>query len=58
MMHRISLAIAFLCFAVAVVIIIFAEGLRVYYSGGLFIVLGVVSLINARRFKRRDSSRG
>jgi hypothetical protein len=37
------------CFAVAAVIVLFGEGLRVVYSGGFFLLMGIIMLINARR---------
>jgi peptidoglycan/LPS O-acetylase OafA/YrhL len=39
------------CFILAIVIFVFAEGLRVVYSGGFFVLLGVVLLLSGRRGK-------
>ena len=44
------------CFAVAAVIVIFGEGLRVVYSGGFFLLMGVIMLINARRGGRSKTA--
>ena len=55
-MQRTSLIIAIVCLAVAAVIVIFGEGLRVIYSGGFFVLMGIVMLINARRWAKGKSA--
>jgi hypothetical protein len=50
---RIYLAVAF--FAVAVIIFASTDGPRRIYSSGLFAVLGVVLLVNARRGRKPRS---
>jgi len=48
-MNRTQLAIAIVCLALAAVIFVFADGARRVYAGGLFLVLGIVTLVNAKR---------
>jgi len=47
-MKKLPLLIAIGCFLVALIIILFGSGLKVIYSSGLFIILGIVLLINAK----------
>jgi hypothetical protein len=51
-MHKFSVIAAVVCFALTAVIILYGEGLRVVYSGGFFALMGIVMLVNARRWKR------
>ena len=44
-------AIASLLFAA--VILVWGEGLRRWYSGGFFALIGIIMLINARRWRTR-----
>ena len=53
-MNRIALAAGILCIGMAVVVFVFAEGLRRWYSGLFFAVLGVVMLLNAARWRRGE----
>jgi hypothetical protein len=48
-MKKPELFIALIWFVIALIIFIFGSGLRVIYSGGFFIMLGIVTLISARR---------
>lgn len=41
--------LAIVCFLIAIIIFVFAEGARRIYSGGFFVFLGVMLLVNARR---------
>ena len=47
-MNRFQLVMGLICLVLAVVILIFADGLRRWYSGGFFLLLGVVMLLGAR----------
>jgi hypothetical protein len=47
--HKTPLLIAGAFFALAAVILVFADGARRFYAGGLFVVLGIVTLVNAIR---------
>ena len=51
-MKRMALATGILCIALAVIIFIFAEGLRRWYSGLFFIFIGITMLINFIRWQR------
>ena len=55
-MQRFSLMAAIVCFAIAAVIIVSGEGLRVVYSGGFFLLLGIALLVNARRGVKRKTA--
>jgi hypothetical protein len=48
-MRKTSLLSAVACFAVAAVILVFADGARRVYAGAFFLMLGVVVLVNAKR---------
>ena len=48
-MNRSNLILALLSFALAVVIFLFTDGARRWYSSALFVVLGAVMLVSARR---------
>lgn len=52
-MNKVSLIIGLLCLVVAVMVFVFADGLRRYYSGIFFVIIGAVSLTNAWRWKRK-----
>ena len=43
-----TLVLGIACLVLAVVILVFADGARRWYSGAFFAVLGVVLLLNAR----------
>jgi hypothetical protein len=47
-MKKVPLIIALGCFFIALIIILFGSGLKVIYSGGFFIILGIVLLVNAK----------
>lgn len=47
--RKLALTIGPLCFVLAVVILIFADGLRRWYSGLFFAVIGAVILLGALR---------
>ena len=40
-----------LCILLAVVVFVFAEGLRRWYSGIFFVIIGIVLLVNALRWR-------
>jgi putative Ca2+/H+ antiporter (TMEM165/GDT1 family) len=42
--------------ALAVLIFVFADGLRRWYSGGFFLIIGVWMLLQARRSGSADKS--
>jgi hypothetical protein len=50
-MSKLSLVTGLLCVVLAIVILVFAEGLRRWYSGLFFALIGVLSLVNARRWR-------
>jgi hypothetical protein len=52
-MNRLNLILALLSFALAVVIFLFTDGARRWYSSALFVVLGAVMLVSARRGRTR-----
>ncbi len=54
-MKRFAVPAAILCFGLAVAVFVFAEGMRRWYSGIFFLVLGAVLLMNAGlgRFRTR-----
>jgi len=47
-MKKLPLYTAVGCFLIALIIILFASGLKVIYSSGFFIILGIVLLVNAK----------
>jgi len=48
-MSKVSLAFGILFIVLAVIIFVFADGLRRWYSGIFFAVMGTVALVNALR---------
>ncbi len=54
-MNRLNLILTLLSFAVALIIFLFADGARRWYSGALFVVLWVVMLVSAKRGQTRAS---
>ena len=52
-MNKVTLVIGLLCFVAAVIIFVFADGLRRYYSGIFFAIVGTVMMINALRWRRK-----
>ena len=51
-MNKLALAVGILCCVAAVVIFIFADGMRRWYSGLFFAILGAVTLLQALRWRR------
>jgi hypothetical protein len=48
-MKRMALVVGILCIGLAIVILVFADGLRRWYSGLFFALIGTVMLVNAAR---------
>jgi hypothetical protein len=51
-MSKLALVTGILCCVLAVIIFIFADGLRRWYSGIFFALIGVVTLLQAARWRR------
>ena len=51
-MSKFSLITAILCIVMTVVVFVFADGLRRWYSGIFFAVMGLVMLVNTLRWRR------
>jgi ABC-type multidrug transport system permease subunit len=51
-MSKVALVTAIVCIVIAVVVFIFADGLRRWYSGIFFAVMALVMLVNALRWRR------
>jgi hypothetical protein len=51
-MGKLALGIGLACLALAVIVLVLADGPRRWYSGGFFALMGVVSLANAVRWRR------
>jgi uncharacterized membrane protein len=49
-MSKMALVVGILGILLALIVFVFADGLRRWYSGIFFAVLGIVMLINARRW--------
>ena len=54
-MNRLYLILTVLSLALAVIIFLFADGARRWYSSAFFVVLGVVMLASAKRGRNRPS---
>ena len=54
-MNRTQTIIGGICLVLAAVIFVFAEGARRIYAGSFFALLGVVTLVNARRSGSRGN---
>ena len=52
-MNRLNLILVLLSFALAVIIFLFADGARRWYSSAFFVVLGAVMLFNVKRSRTR-----
>jgi hypothetical protein len=52
-MNKVTLIVGILCMVLALVIFVFAEDLRRWYSGGFFAIIGTLMLLNAWRWRRR-----
>ncbi|MEE4311543.1 MAG: hypothetical protein V2J62_06705 [candidate division KSB1 bacterium] len=53
-MNKTQLIIGIISLLIAIMIIIFGNGLRVIYSSALFIFLGVLMIFRAARGKEKD----
>jgi len=51
-MSTVVLCIAILCGVLALIVFVFADGLRRYYSGIFFAVIGTIMLVHALRWRR------
>jgi hypothetical protein len=51
-MSKVALLTAIICAVMAVVVFVFADGLRRWYSGIFFAVMALVMLLNALRWRR------
>jgi len=51
-MGVLALVSGIICVAMAVIILVYADGLRRWYSGAFFAVMGVVLLSSAARWRR------
>jgi len=52
-MKRLNLILALVSFALAVIIFLFTDGARRWYSSAFFVVLGVVMLVSVKRGQAR-----
>ena len=48
-MKKSSLVFGLVCLALAIVIFVFADGLKRFYSGGFFLMIAVVIFLASRR---------
>ena len=53
-MSKVALVFGILCVVLAVIVFVFADGLRRYYSGIFFAIMGTVMLVNALRWRHGD----
>ena len=51
-MSKLALVSGILCIVLALVVFVFADGLRRWYSGIFFTIMGAVALVNAVRWRR------
>lgn len=51
-MSKVALVSGLLCIVVAVIVFVFANGLRRWYSGIFFALIGTIMLVNAVRWRR------
>jgi len=51
-MNKLALIVGILCCLVAAIIFVFAEGLRRWYSGVFFALIGVFTILQAARWRR------
>jgi hypothetical protein len=54
-MAKMALVTSVLCLVLAIVVFVFADGLRRWYSGIFFAVMGAVLLLSALRWRRADN---
>ena len=52
-MNKVTLVIGLLCFVAAVTVFVFADGLRRWYSGIFFAIIGTATLLNTLHWRRR-----
>lgn len=53
-MKMTGLWLGILCIGLAIVVFVFAEGHRRWYSGLFFAIVGIVMLVNAFRGRRKN----
>lgn len=51
-LNKFALVTGIVCIALAIIIFLFADGLRRWYSGFFFTLMGIVSLINYFRWRQ------
>ena len=51
-MSEVAFVSGILCIVLSVVVLVFADGLRRWYSGIFFAITGAVMLVNAFRWRR------
>jgi len=51
-MSKMALVLGILCLVVMVIVFVFADGPRRWYSGIFFAIMGAVMLLNAVRWRR------
>lgn len=51
-MNKLALVLGILCIVVTVIVFVFADGPRRWYSGIFFAIIGTVLLVNAVRWQR------
>ena len=51
-MNKLALVVGILCCVVAVIVFVFADGMRRWYSGIFFALLGAVMLAQTLRWRR------
>jgi hypothetical protein len=54
-MFNLALITGILCVVLSVVVFLFADGLRRWYSGLFFLLIGIVMLLNAFRWRKDNS---
>jgi len=52
-MSRMACVLGILLLVLAVIVLVFADGLRRWYGGIFFAIMGTASLVNAMRWRRR-----
>ena len=51
-MSKVAVGLGCLFILLAVIVLVFADGLRRWYSGIFFAIIGAVTLVNALRWRR------
>ena len=54
-MNTIALVLGILCLSLAVLMFVFVDGLQRWYSGTFFVIMGMVMLVNALRWRHEAS---